>query len=190
MSPLPTMSIDGQPVSVIAVVALGLVVGYVAGMFGVGGGFLLTPLLSVALGVPLPIAIGSGLCQMIGTATVALLRHRAIGQGEIRFDLLMLPGSLIGVDAGTRVLAALADGGTVTLGGHSIAIVTLVVDALYVTLLLATAALFWRQGRSTVRLSDEVRPGPLARLHFGPTIDLPHVPLRRVSAIAIAQLGF
>ena len=184
-----TMWVAGQAVSVIGVVLLGSGVGFVAGMFGVGGGFLLTPLLSVAFGIPLPIAIGTGLCQMIGTALVALLRHRAIGQGEIRFDLLMLPGCLLGVDAGTRLLASLAAGGTVAIGGRTIALVTLVVDALYVTLLAATALLFWRQGGASGRIPEQPQPGALARLRLGPAVDLPHVPLRQVSAIVIAEIG-
>jgi len=49
----------GHAVSLPALAGLGLFVGYVAGMFGVGGGFLLTPLLLYGFGVPAPIAVGS-----------------------------------------------------------------------------------------------------------------------------------
>ena len=47
------MDVAGQTVSVSALLALGIVVGLVAGMFGVGGGFMLTPMLSVVLGSPI-----------------------------------------------------------------------------------------------------------------------------------------
>src|SRR5262249_32535818 len=99
--------IAGHPVPVMAVLGLGLVVGFLAGLFGVGGGFLLTPLLNVVLGIPLDVAVGSGLCQMIGTATTALLRHRRLGQGETRIDLLLLGGTLIGVATGARLMESL-----------------------------------------------------------------------------------
>ena len=69
----------------------------------IGGGFILTPLLSVVLKVPLGVAVGSGLCQMVGTATVAFLRHQKLKQGEPRFDVLMMGGSLLGVTAGAHV---------------------------------------------------------------------------------------
>src|SRR5207249_604787 len=104
ISEVMNLLVDGHSVPVLAVVALGLGVGFLAGLFGVGGGFLLTPLLHSLLRVPLEIAVGSGLCQMIGTATTALLRHRRMRQGELRIDLLMLGGTLIGVDAGTRLM--------------------------------------------------------------------------------------
>ena len=182
------MDVSGHAVSVPGIAALGIVVGFIAGMFGVGGGFLLTPLLNVVFGIPLPIAVGTGLCQMIGTSTAALLRHRRIGQGEIRFDLLMLGGSLFGVDAGTRAVTALADAGSVAIGGERIALVVLVLDISYVTLLAGIARIFWMQSGSIEAL-DYVRFGPLSRVRFGPAIDLPAIPLRRVSALVVAFVG-
>lgn len=182
------LDVAGHPVSLLAVVALGVGVGYVAGMFGVGGGFMLTPMLHVALGVPLPIAVGTGLCQMVGTALAALLRHRRVGQGEIRFDLLMLPGSVVGVDAGARALAALSRMGEVHLWGRSVPTVILVAQLSYAALFLTVAVVFWIQGRAPgAHLSP--RPGPLVRFRLGPRVDLPSASLRSVSAILIAYLG-
>lgn len=114
------MLVAGQEVSLLALIALGVFVGFVAGLFGIGGGFILTPLLSVVLDVPLPIAIGSGLCQMVGTATVALLKHRKLRQGEVRFDFLMLGGALLGVSAGARSVKYLETTGSVQIGGGTI----------------------------------------------------------------------
>ena len=96
-----TIDVAGQLISLPALTLLGAAVGLVAGMFGVGGGFLLTPLLTVVFGIPMEIAVGTGLCQMIGTAVVALLRHRKLGQGELRVDVLMIAGAMVGVGAGT-----------------------------------------------------------------------------------------
>ena len=56
-------------------VVVGLSVGYLSGLFGVGGGFLLTPLVNVFLGVPMNIAVGSDLSQIVGTSSAAMLRH-------------------------------------------------------------------------------------------------------------------
>jgi uncharacterized protein len=92
----PTLDVGGVHVSLFAAAALGAGVGIVAGLFGVGGGFLLVPALHVVLRVPLPLAVGASVCQMIGTAFSTFLRQRKQGQAEIRFDVLMLGGAMVG----------------------------------------------------------------------------------------------
>jgi uncharacterized membrane protein YfcA len=182
--------VQGHAVSLPGVVVLGIAVGIVAGLFGVGGGFLLTPLLNVVFGVPLPIAVGTGLSLIVGTSLPALLRHRAEGQGELRFDLLMLPGSLLGVEAGARTLDVLSELGAVSIAGRTFPAAAFVVQSGYVLLLGTAAAVFWRQGRreSTDRPGPPTR-GPLARWSFPPRIDLPTVQIAGVATLPIAYLG-
>ncbi|HEV7734897.1 MAG TPA: sulfite exporter TauE/SafE family protein [Candidatus Binatia bacterium] len=184
-----TLVVDGHAVWLPGVAVLGVVVGYVAGMFGVGGGFLLTPLLAVVFGVPLEIAVGTGLCQMIGTSVAALIRHRQMGQGEIRFDLIAVVGSVLGVEAGARTLDALSALGAVHVGVGSVSVVRLVADGGYVVVLLTAAIMFGRGGRGALESTAHVRRGPLARVRVPPFVDLPAVPLRRVSATLIAYVG-
>src|SRR5512144_641232 len=128
----------GHAVSLPALALVGLFVGYVAGMFGVGGGFLLTPLLLYVFGVPAPIAVGSALCQKCGTSIASFLKYRHLRRGEPRIDLVMLGGSIVGVDAGARLLAYLDEFGTVSLaGGAPVPAINLVLDVLFVLLLSA-----------------------------------------------------
>lgn len=183
------MLIGGVTVSLWGLGLLGVVVGLVAGMFGVGGGFLLTPLLTVVFGIPLPIAIGTGLCQMVGTATATILRHRRLKQGELRFDILMIAGAIVGAAAGAELVSYLETLGSTPLFGGTIATSTLVLYGAYVLLLAACSWLFWRQAGQQIEGLTTVRPGPLARLQLGPLVDLPNVPLRAVSAIGIAYIG-
>lgn len=183
--------VDGQSVSLLAVLVLGVLVGYVAGMFGLGGGILVTPLLHVVFGIPLPVAIGSGLAQMVGTGLVGWLRHRAVGQGDARLGVLMFPGAILGVEAGARTIAWLEQQANVSVLGRQVPAVNLVVEGAFAVGLLALALLFWRQGRVARDQTDPldlVRNGPLARWRLGPTVELPAVSLR-VSAIAIAEMG-
>jgi uncharacterized membrane protein YfcA len=186
---VPTLLVHGVEVSVLGVAALGVIVGYVAGIFGIGGGFLTTPLLVVLFGIPLPVAIGTGLCQMVGTALVAFLRHRRARQGEVRFDLLILPGSLVGVELGTRILTALAAAGSLHVAGHSLPWANLVVEGGYVTMLLSVTWSTWRRDAGPVDTLRYLRPGPLARVGFGPRVDFPVIGLRAVSAPLVAYLG-
>lgn len=185
----PTLLVGGVDVPILGVAALGVMIGYVAGMFGLGGGFLMTPLLVVIFKVPLPIAVGTGLCQMVGTSLVAFLRHQRVRQGEPRFDVLMLPGSLLGVELGARALTALAGAGVATIASHTIPWVTLVVESCYAIMLMFVAWNYWRHGDAEIDVLLYVRPGPLARTGPGPRLDLPSAHLRGVSALVIAYIG-
>lgn len=182
---MPTLLVLGQSIDLAALIALSCGVGLVAGMFGVGGGFLLVPLMHVLLGVPLPVAVGAGLCQTIATSLGSLLRYRDMGRAESRFDVLLLGGSLLGVDAGTRLLEALDGMGSVALAGAEVPTLRLVVTIFYLLLFCSMAALlWWKQGPT----SEEEGPGPLARVRAGPSVLLPG-PGYRVSAILVAFLG-
>lgn len=183
------LTVDGRAVPVLGVAAVGILVGYVAGMFGLGGGFLMTPLLVVLFRVPLPIAVGTGLCQMVGTSFVSSLRHRRIRQGEPRFDVSMLPGSLLGVELGARTLKYLAGAGSLRAFGRSVPWVTLIVESCYVVMLAWVAFSYWRHGSKKVDYLQYLRPGPLARVRLGPAIDMPAVGLRSVSVVLIVYVG-
>jgi uncharacterized membrane protein YfcA len=185
----------GHAVSLPALAGLGLFIGYVAGMFGVGGGFLLTPLLMYGFAVPAPIAVGSALSQKCGTAIASFLKYRSLERGEPRIDLVMLGGSLLGVDAGTRLLTVLTGLGNWRIGGGPGApVVNVVLDVLFIVMLSGTALYTFvdvsRSFRSGVRRGDRTIPGPLARVRIPPYIDLPRVQLDQVSVPLLAYLGF
>jgi uncharacterized membrane protein YfcA len=155
-------------------ITLGAGVGLIAGMFGVGGGFLLTPLLAILFHLPLEVAIGTGLCQMIGVAVAAYLRHRRLGQGEVKLDWMMMAGSLVGVGLGAQTVTALAAKGSLVLGGHTIAWAKLVLSASYIVLLSGIA--FWMardSRRPSLPPGAPPRPGPLTRLPLPPLTRLP-----------------
>jgi uncharacterized membrane protein YfcA len=183
-----TLDVHGRLISLPGLVLLGLLVGYGAGMFGVGGGFLLVPLMSIMMHVPIDVAASSGLAQIIAVAVAAFMRHRELGNGEPRVDLLMLGGSLLGVDAGARLLAALTELGTWEIHGHSVRAVRLVLQVGYMLLLAAVAATMIRESRrpTAVRAGD----APLARLSIPPFVNLPRAGLRQISVPLIAYLGF
>lgn len=185
----PVLEVSGQPVPVLGVALLGIVVGYFAGMFGIGGGFIMTPMLVVLFGVPFPIAVGSGLCQMVGTLLVAMLRHRKLGQGEARFDLLLVPGSFLGVELGARTLTRLSAARSVAVLGRPVPLVTLVVESAYVALLAWVASSYLRAGRGGSSRLGLLRPGPLTRARLGGNIDFPRVHLRDVSGVAASYIG-
>jgi uncharacterized membrane protein YfcA len=186
----------GHAVSLPALALMGLFIGYIAGMFGVGGGFLLTPLLMYGFGVPEQVAVGSALCQKCGTSIASFLKYRHLKRGEPRIDLVMLGGSLIGVDAGTRLLAYLSGLQKWRLpGGALVPAVRVVLDVLFILLLSVTAYLTfwdaWQARKRSVPRGDRTIPGPLVTaIRIPPYIDLPNVQLGQVSVPMLCYLGF
>ena len=83
---------------------LGFIIGTISGLFGVGGGFLLVPLLTSVFNIPCNIAIGSSLCQMIGTSTASTLKHRTYGNVDYRLAMFILIGSISGAELGAQIL--------------------------------------------------------------------------------------
>lgn len=117
-------------------VLLGLGVGYLSGLFGVGGGFMLTPLLNSFFDIPFDIAVGSGLCQMIGASTTAVLRYRQRGGVDVKLAVAMMGGTITGVIVGARLIRLLDALGSVVVAGHSLSLLQLAMDVLFLGLLL------------------------------------------------------
>ena len=62
------------PVSIFLVLGMGLAVGFISGMFGIGGGFLMTPLL-IFIGVPPAVAVATQSNQTVATSVSGVLAH-------------------------------------------------------------------------------------------------------------------
>jgi hypothetical protein len=82
--------------------AIGLFVGILAGIMGVGGGFIMVPSLLYILGIPTLVAIGTDLFQMVITAASGTLGHAISGNVDFYLVLLILTGSTIGAQLGAR----------------------------------------------------------------------------------------
>jgi len=84
-------------------VLLGFIVGTLSGFFGVGGAFIMTPALNI-LGFPIVYAIGTDLALMLGSSTVATIRHFRFGNVDIRLGIYMVLGTIVGVWLGKELV--------------------------------------------------------------------------------------
>ena len=107
--PIAEMSVD-----VFVILALGGGVGMLSGLFGVGGGFLMTPLL-IFVGVPPPVAVGSEAAQIVGSSVSGVLAHMRRGNVDFRMGLLLLLGGFVGSTAGVKLFGFLRNVGQVDL---------------------------------------------------------------------------
>jgi uncharacterized membrane protein YfcA len=82
------------------------------GFFGVGGGFIAGPLM-FWLGVPMNFVVGTDLAHMTGKSIVAARRHRSLGHVDIKLGLIMVTGTILGVESGARIIESLEASGAV-----------------------------------------------------------------------------
>ncbi len=104
--------IAGVIVNPLLLAGIGFLVGILGGFFGVGGGFIAGPLMFWA-GVPMNFVVGTDLAHMTGKSIVAARRHRALGHVDIKLGLVMVVGTVLGVESGARALEALKAVGAV-----------------------------------------------------------------------------
>ncbi len=117
------------------IVLLGGLTGILAGLFGIGGGFLLTPML-IFYGVPAPVAVATSANQIIASSFSGFLSHRKNQHVDMRMGNVLVFGGLIGA------LAGIAFFWTLKRIGQADVMITL----LYVSFLLLVAWLMIREG--------------------------------------------
>ncbi|MEC7762934.1 MAG: sulfite exporter TauE/SafE family protein [Pseudomonadota bacterium] len=103
-------------VSVNAFLLLGLggLVGVLSGMFGVGGGFLMTPLLFM-IGIPPAVAVATGTNQIVASSVSGVLAHLRRKTVDLKMGTVLLSGGLVGAAAGVQLFAYLRSIGQVDL---------------------------------------------------------------------------
>lgn len=89
-----------------AILLLGAVVGFMSGIFGVGGGFLATPFL-MFMGVPPAIAVGTQANQLVSTSLSGVLGHLRTGNVDVKLAGVMIIGSTVGTLLGGMIFKLL-----------------------------------------------------------------------------------
>jgi uncharacterized membrane protein YfcA len=93
-------------VNVLIPVGLGLAVGLLSGLFGVGGGFLMTPLL-IMLGIPSTVAAATDSNQIVAASTSGTYAHWKVGNVDFKMGLYLLIGGFIGGLFGVQAIKIL-----------------------------------------------------------------------------------
>lgn len=168
--------------------ALSVGVGVLTGLFGVGGGFLITPLLNVLLGVPMPVAVGTGVLQILGVSTAGIYRRRGERLIDYKLALVLFGGNYVGVQLGADALRGLATMGSVTLWGRSVSSGDLITLSIFFVLLLGIALwLMYDCGRQSA--TDGTRPGLFARIRIPPYATFESLNGARLSIPVLAYFG-
>ncbi len=143
----------------ISLLAIGLGIGILTGFFGVGGGFLVVPILNVALGINYELAVGSSLSFIIGTSFAGLLKQNKVGNVHFRVAGYIVAGSVMGAVLGDSLQMFLLYG----VAGGNEALFTVFMHSIFIVVLIATIFSMKKPDSSGVKkkpLLAEIGPPP------------------------------
>jgi uncharacterized membrane protein YfcA len=183
--------IAGVTVNPLFLMGVGFLVGLLGGFFGVGGGFLAGPMMFL-VGVPMNFVIGTDLAHMTGKSIVAARRHRVLGHVDIKLGLLMVLGTLPGIELGARIIERLEAAGNIDL----------VVGVAYISILLAIGSFTAWESVRAIRLvrtekmdardalSFQGMTRRVHRLKLRPLVSLPESGIESISLWFVVGVSF
>ena len=136
--------IPGVEINLFLIIFLSLAAGVISGFVGVGGGFIITPAL-IILGFPAQFAVGTSLMWVMGNSIVGTLRHRQLGNVDMKLGILMMVFVVCGVEIGVRVLNWTRDLG---LADAAVLITSICI------LLIVGGYTFWESARTKAKLDS------------------------------------
>jgi uncharacterized membrane protein YfcA len=134
------LPIAEMSVNALFIILLGGGVGFLSGMFGVGGGFLTTPLL-IFYGIPPAVAVASSATQITGSSVSGALAYWERGQVDLKMGGVLVAGGLLGAGVGQILFTLLQDLGQIDV----------VISLVYVVLLVAIGSLMLRDAVAALR---------------------------------------
>ncbi len=148
------LPIAEMSVNVIVIILLGAGVGFLSGMFGVGGGFLTTPLL-IFYGIPPTIAVASSATQITGASVSGALAYWKRGQIDLKMGMVMVAGGVAGAAIGQVIFRQLQKIGQIDVS----------INIIYVVFLGAVGTLMLKEAVTSLRRAANPGSRPPARLH-------------------------
>ncbi|MCU0890219.1 MAG: sulfite exporter TauE/SafE family protein [Sandarakinorhabdus sp.] len=145
------LPIAEMSVNALVIILLGAGVGFLSGMFGVGGGFLTTPLL-IFYGIPPAVAVASSATQITGSSVSGALAYWERGQVDVKMGGVLVAGGVIGAGLGQVVFRLL----------QAVGQIDIVISLIYVLFLTAIGGLMLRDA-VTALLAARAGQDPPAR---------------------------
>jgi uncharacterized protein len=100
------LPIAGMSINFFLILGIGGLVGFLSGLFGVGGGFLLTPLMMM-IGIPPAVAAASDSNQIVAAASSGAFAHWRLGNVDFKMGLVILAGGIFGGTIGVQLVKIL-----------------------------------------------------------------------------------
>jgi hypothetical protein len=153
------LPIANLSVNALVIVALGLGVGLLSGMFGVGGGFLTTPLL-IFYGIPPTVAAASAASQVTGASVSGVFAHFRRKGVDVQMGAVLVTGGILGSLIGGWLFKLLQASGQIDV----------VIGVLYVVLLGSIGGLMAKESVGAIRVSRGARPAKARKRRHHPLV--------------------
>ncbi len=180
---------DFTPFTYIGGSVIALCVGFLTGMFGIGGGFLMAPALMIFLGIPAPIAIGTDLAAIFANSSFALLERRKTGTVDVKLALWLAAGSIIGILIGVWIIKLLIDTPTLVILGKEQQPVQYILFTLFFFLLIWIAGYLAFDLYRTGGKKPDKRTGLFAKIKIAPLIRFDSLESPNISLLPLLILG-
>jgi len=156
------LPLAGNSVNMLAILGLGGAVGLLSGIFGVGGGFLMTPLL-IMMGIPPTVAAASDSNQIVGASTSGTLAHFRMGNVDFKMGLLLLIGGVVGGTVGVQIIKVLRQLGNADF----------LINITYVLMLGIIGSYMFVESLQAMRKAYDEKPAPQKSTYAGTLSRLP-----------------
>ncbi|MGE4296646.1 MAG: sulfite exporter TauE/SafE family protein [Desulfovibrionaceae bacterium] len=100
------MPVAGVKILWPGLVLIGFSVGVIGGFFGMGGAWMVTPGLNI-LGFPMAFAIGTDIAHIAGKSMISTIRHSKFGNVDYKLGIVMLAGTMVGIEIGAQIVMQL-----------------------------------------------------------------------------------
>jgi uncharacterized protein len=97
------LPLAGNGINILLLFGLGGAVGFLSGLFGVGGGFLMTPLL-IMVGIPSTVAAASDSNQIVAASTSGAYAHYRLGNVDFKMGIILIIGGILGGTMGVYLI--------------------------------------------------------------------------------------
>ena len=122
-------------ISILTILILSFIVGFISGLFGIGGGFLMTPVL-IFLGIPPAFAVANEANNILGTSVSGALTHWFRRTLDYKMGLVIVIGGMFGTLVGMIIFGFLKDAG----------IVNVIISLAYIYMLVMIGTLMFAKG--------------------------------------------
>ena len=152
--PIANLSVNG-----LVIVLLGATTGILSGMFGVGGGFLTTPLM-IFYGIPPTVAAASAASQVTGASVSGVFAHSRRGGVDYQMGAVLVAGGIIGTGVGAALFSLL----------QALGQIDVVINILYVVLLGGIGSLMARESWQVMKAQKSGVPVPARKRRHHPMV--------------------
>jgi len=168
---------------------IALVVGFLTGIFGIGGGFLTTPALIILLGVPAPIAVGTGVTMILATGSFAILKRRSSGTIDGKLALILAPASILGAFLGVRLVEVLKNMSALVILGRQHQAVRYIILCAFFLLIMGIGVFMFLDYRNTGGKRPDKRVGLFSKIKLPPYVNLPLLEQAKLPILPMVLLG-